>query len=178
MNLFFKIIRKFLFWKTNLKKNIIKKYYTWLTKDTVASFQLPIMVNYKSVFNKNTILGKNTNFNGFEIHGTGNVIIGDNFHSGVSCKILTSFHNYESSKIPYDHTFITKDVTIGDNVWLGDNVIILGGVSLGEGVIIQAGSVVVSNIPNYAIAGGHPAKVFKYRNIEHYHQLKENKMFH
>lgn len=36
-----------------------------------------------------------------------------------------------------------------------------GGVTIGEGAIIQAGSVVVSDIPKYAIAGGSPAKVFK-----------------
>ena len=54
----------------------------------------------------------------------------------------------------------------------------MGGVTIGEGAIIQAGSVVVSNIPKYAIAVGHPAKVFKYRDIEHYKKLKEEGKFH
>ena len=53
----------------------------------------------------------------------------------------------------------------------------LAGVTIGEGAIIQAGSVVVSNIPDYAIAGGHPAKVFKYRDIEHYTKLKSEGKF-
>jgi acetyltransferase-like isoleucine patch superfamily enzyme len=57
-------------------------------------------------------------------------------------------------------------------------VIVLGGVSIGEGAIIQAGSVVVKDIPKYAIAGGHPCKVFKYRDIEHYEKLKKERKFH
>lgn len=67
---------------------------------------------------------------------------------------------------------------IEDNVWLGQNVTILQGVKIGEGAIIQAGSVVVSDIPACSIAGGHPAKVFKMRNEQHYYDLKsENKFF-
>lgn len=53
-----------------------------------------------------------------------------------------------------------------------------GGVLIGEGAIIQAGSVVVSDIPACAIAGGHPAKVFKFRDKEHYYRLKEEGKFH
>lgn len=78
--------------------------------------------------------------------------------------IITNFHNYNEEKIPYDSTYIIKDVIIEDNVWLGNRVIVLGGVTIGEGAIIQAGAVVVKDIPPFAIAGGNPAKVFK--NIE------------
>ncbi|GHV46300.1 hypothetical protein FACS1894204_07620 [Synergistales bacterium] len=49
---------------------------------------------------------------------------------------------------------------------------------IGEGAIIQAGSVVVSDIPPYAIAGGAPAKVFKYRNREHFERLKAEGKYH
>lgn len=57
-------------------------------------------------------------------------------------------------------------------------MIVLGGVRIGEGAIIQAGSVVVKDIPRCAIAGGHPAAVFKYRDIEHYDTLKAAGEFH
>ena len=86
---------------------------------------------------------------------------------------MTSNHNYEGNAIPYDDTMIDGDVIIEDNVWLGQNVTILQGVKIGEGAIVQAGSVVVSNIEPYAIAGGHPAKVFKKRNVTHYEKLKK-----
>lgn len=133
----------------------------------------PITVNYRSRVTRKTVLGNNINFNGMEVTGFGRVTIGDNFHSGKGCLMITQVHNYDRGRrIPYDDTYIVKDIVIEDNVWFGDRVIILGGVSIGEGAIIQAGSVVVKSVPAYAIAGGHPAKVFKYRDVEHYETLK------
>lgn len=121
--------------------------------------------------------GKNNHFNGCKILGKGKVIIGDNFHSAENLIVLTSFHNYKGESLPYDHTVISKDVIIGENVWVGINVIILGGVSIGEGAIIQAGSVVSKNIEPLGIAGGNPAKVFKFRDSEHYSLLKSRNKF-
>lgn len=91
--------------------------------------------------------------------------------------ILTSNHNYEGQAIPYDKTMIDGDVIIEDNVWLGQNVTILQGVRIEEGAIVQAGSVVVSDVKSCAIVGGHPAKIFKKRNEEHYFQLKKERKF-
>lgn len=54
-------------------------------------------------------------------------------------------------------------VKIGNDVWIGSNVLILGGVEIGDGAIIAAGSIVLKNVPPYAIIGGVPAKVIKYR---------------
>lgn len=61
---------------------------------------------------------------------------------------------------------------------MGNRVIVLGGVRIGEGAIVQAGSCVVSDLPKCSIAGGHPAKVFKYRDVEHYETLKAEERFH
>ena len=126
----------------------------------------------------NTFLGRNVNFNGLVISGGGKVIIGDNFHSGPDCLFICQNHNFNAGvSIPYDNTYIYKNISIGANVWLGSRVIILGGVDVGEGAIIQAGSCVVSNIPPCAIAGGHPAKVFGYRDVDHYEKLKNEGKF-
>ncbi|WP_010200243.1 acyltransferase [Bacillus sp. m3-13] len=152
-------------------RKIIKTYYTRKAKKTVKSFKAPLIVNNKSWFNTNTELGENTNFNGFVVNGKGRLIIGDNFHSGPDCRVILDSHNYQGEALPYDRSYITKDVIIGDNVWLGHGVLILGGVTIGDGAIIQAGSVVVNDIPKYGIAGGSPAKVFKYRDKSHYERL-------
>ena len=134
-------------------------------------------VNGKSYINGDVTIGNNVNFNGMQIRGVGSTVIGNNFHSGVDCVILTSNHNYEGTRIPYDSEMIRKQVIIEDNVWIGDHVMILGGVVLREGCIIQAGSVVsAKEIPKCAIAGGNPAKVFKYRDIDHYEKLKAENM--
>lgn len=144
----------------------------------VASYTEPLYIGGKCTVTTYTHLGKNVNFNGMSISGGGKVQIGDNFHSGAECVMLTTMHNYEGTALPYDKTVIHKDISIEDNVWLGHRVIVLGGVTIGEGAIIQAGSVVVSDIPKYAIAGGHPCKPFQQRDIKHYEKLKSEGKFH
>ena len=159
-------------------QNFLKYKYKLSIMSSVAECGEGLRVNGKSFATKNTYLGKNVNFNGMKITGGGAVYIDDYFHSGQNCQIITSIHNYEGSEIPYDSSYIDKSVTIEKIVWLGNNVNVLGGRTIGEGAIIQAGSVVCKNIPKYAIAGGHPAVVFKYRDIEHYNTLKKMNKFH
>ena len=157
---------------------IRKKLYLHRCKRVAKSYGEGLKVNGESYVTPNTTLGSNVNFNGMKIQGTANVTIGDNFHSGIECMIITDSHNYEGEAIPYDDTVISKGVVIEDNVWLGNRVIVLPGVTIGEGAIIQAGSVVVNDIPKYAIAGGHPAKVFSSRDKDHYEMLKKEGKFH
>ena len=153
-------------------------YYPWRIRKTAAECGGELYVGGKSYVTCKTYLGTHCCFNGMSMSGNGVIKIGNYFHSGPECQIITSFHNYESNAIPYDDTFIDKDVSIGDCVWFGNNVIVLGGVKIGEGAIIQAGSVVCKDIPPFGIAGGHPATVFKYRNEEHYLKLKSKGKFH
>ena len=89
-----------------------------------------------------------------------------------------SFHDFDyGDAVPYGMAKIDKDVVIEDNVWLGDQVIVLGGAHIGEGAVIQAGSVVVDHVPKGAVAGGHPAKMFKMRDMDHYEALKAQGRF-
>jgi len=114
-----------------------------------------------------------------EVHGRGDLFIGDNFHSGVECLIITQNHNYNTgTKIPYDSSTIKKPVHIENNVWLGSRVTILPRVTIGERAIVQGGSTVTTDIPKGAIAGGHPAEVFDHRDMDHYNRLKSEGKFH
>jgi len=158
---------------------LMRKVYSFLVKYEAKEVKGTLFVNKRSKVTKQTVLGNNVNFNGMRIEGAGRVLIGDNFHSGTECLFITSYHNYDKgTKIPYDNTNIDKDIIIEDNVWLGSRVIVLGGVTIEEGAIIQAGSVVVSDIPKYSIAGGSPARIFKMRDIDHYLKLKKEGSFH
>lgn len=56
-----------------------------------------------------------------------------------------------------------KPIQIGHDVWIGTRAIILDGVSVGHGSVIAANSVVTKDVPPYAIVGGVPAKIIKYR---------------
>jgi len=56
-----------------------------------------------------------------------------------------------------------KKVYCGHDVWIGMNTTIMGGVKIGNGAIIAAHSVITKDVPDYAIVGGVPAKIIKYR---------------
>ncbi len=131
-----------------------------------------------SKVNRNTTLGDNVRFHGMKITGKGRVDIGSYVIAAGDCMIITQNHNYEGDAIPYDDTLNFRDVVIGDFVWIGARVLILPGTKIGEGAIIQGGAVVHGEIPPYAIAGGNPAKVFKYRDAEHFKKLKAEGKFY
>jgi acetyltransferase-like isoleucine patch superfamily enzyme len=70
-----------------------------------------------------------------------------------------------------------KLIIIKDFVWLGHNVTILQGVTVGEGAVVAAGSIVSKDVPDYAVVGEIPAKILKYRNIEHFKKLKDEEKY-
>lgn len=61
------------------------------------------------------------------------------------------------------HPAPPQPVTIGHDVWIGRDVTIMSGVAIGNGAVIAANSHVVSAVPAYAIYGGNPARLIRYR---------------
>jgi len=155
-----------------LKRNMFTWWYTQSTKRRVSSYGSRLRVNGPCEFSGDVNIGNYCNFNGMNVRGGGRVVFGDYFHSGIECMIITQNHNYEGDLIPYDKSYILKNVTIGDCVWFGNRVTVTGNVTIGEGAIIAAGSVVCKDVPPLAIVGGNPAKVIKFRDKEHYYRLK------
>lgn len=94
-----------------------------------------------------------------------NVTIGDYVIMGPDIKIYSRNHKFDRLDIPIQQQgknyYETK---IGNDVWIGANVVITAGCIIGNHVVIAAGSVVTKDVPDYAIIGGVPARVIKYRN--------------
>ncbi len=85
---------------------------------------------------------------------------------------LVSTFPFDELRIYYNHPellnscHVSKNngiITIGNDVWIGDDSMILSGVTIGDGAVIAARSVVTKDVPPYAIVGGVPAKVIRYR---------------
>ena len=94
------------------------------------------------------------------------VTIGRNVMMGQDSIIYTKNHAFSDISIPMCEQGFQdeKPVTIEDDVWIGGRVIILPGVHISSGAIVGAGAAVTKDIPPYAIVGGNPAKVLKFRN--------------
>lgn len=70
------------------------------------------------------------------------------------------FHPEWVEEIDYNESPVCH---IGNDVWIGTRAIIMDGVNNGDGAIIAAGAVVTKDVPPYAVVGGVPAKIIKYR---------------
>ncbi|MBC9207038.1 CatB-related O-acetyltransferase [Roseomonas aerophila] len=64
---------------------------------------------------------------------------------------------------PHPRPPLKPRTLIGNDVWMGTNAIVMRGVHIGHGAIVAAGAVVTKDVPPYAIVGGVPARVIRYR---------------
>lgn len=162
-----------------LYRNLLRKYYAFCVRKKVISCGDNLFIGGKCSFGRNTIIGNHCSFNGIIcLPGGGGIKIGNYFHSGIECMMIAENHNYQGEAIPYDDTYISKEITIGDFVWFGNRVLVCGNVTIGEGAIIAAGSVVTKDVPSLAIVGGNPAKIIKYRDESHFQKLKKEGKYH
>jgi acetyltransferase-like isoleucine patch superfamily enzyme len=97
------------------------------------------------------IIGNNVMF-GPEV-----TIRGGNHRIDIVGRTMISIKDHEKREID------DKGVIIENDVWIGTRAIILSGVVIGKGAVIAAGAIVTKDVPAYAIVGGNPAKIIKYR---------------
>lgn len=135
-----------------------------LVKGFTGSKSHGLYINKNATLSPTLVIGNNSGIGANSIIGRGTTI-GDNVMMGPECYIYTRNHTFSRTDIPMREQGMQdfKPVTIGNDVWIGARVTILPGVKIGNGCIIGAGSVVTKNLPDYAIGGGNPACILKYR---------------
>ena len=99
---------------------------------------------------------------------------------GFGTQFISPYANHQMhpfTTYPFWHIFSQKetllpwledaeskgDTVIGNDVWFGRECTILPGIKIGDGAVIAAHSVVVQDVPPYAVVGGNPSKLIKYR---------------
>jgi len=98
---------------------------------------------------------------------TGGIRIGSNVMMGPMVVLVTTSHAFDDDDAPmWAQGLTASPIEIGDDVWIGSGVTVTGGVRIGRGAILGAGSVVTKDVPDFAIVGGVPARVLRYRSPE------------
>jgi acetyltransferase-like isoleucine patch superfamily enzyme len=112
----------------------------------------------KVYIEKNTVIGRRN------IITAKNLIrIGDDVLIGSDVQIIDHGHGIAKDSKIREQQALIGEVVIGNDVWVGVGARILMDVHIGTGAVIGANAVVVSDIPDYAIAVGIPARVVKFR---------------
>lgn len=171
---------------------IIRKIYRLWGIFTRVCHRLFVQPFLRSMFGscgKNVIIGKRSHISGIQnLHVGNKVVLGtdarilctraklimkDHVMVGPHVTFITGSHRTDLiGKYMIDVTDAEKlpendqDVVIESDVWIGANCTILQGVTIGRGAVIAAGAVVTKDVPPYAVVGGVPAKVIKYRFTE------------
>lgn len=92
------------------------------------------------------------------------ITIGSNVAIGPMTLLQGANHNFDRTDVPivrqgHKDSFII----IEDDVWIAAHCVILPGVCIHTGAVVGAGAVVNRDVPPYAVVGGVPAKVLRYR---------------
>lgn len=169
-----KIISRLIYF---IKKKSLKNFWKKQNKQNFTAIGLISNENYIDFVRQGgVVVGKNT-YGILNIGYTGNenekIIIGNNCSIASGTKfLLGGEHNYRCittypyvSKIFNQKTEVLSKgpIVVEDEVWIGEDSLIMSGVCIGKGAVIAARSVVLKDVPPYAIVGGVPAKIIKYR---------------
>lgn len=133
------------------------RFVTYCGKD--VNFERHAGFNPELEIGDRSGVGQNTDL-------SGHIVIGKDVMMGPNCQMRTYSHAHDRIDIPMDQQGFEPErvMHIGDDVWIGSNVIVLPGANIGSHCIIGAGAVVTKDVPDYAIVGGVPAKIIRFRN--------------
>lgn len=132
--------------------------HTNIHPTTIIRYGKNVKIGDNCLINHNNLLqpGKGPN---------GSITIGNYVHTGVNVMFMAFNHGFYTTEMPTkEQDYMDAPIVVEDDVWIGGGSIILSGVTIGKGAIIAAGAVVNKDVPPYAIVGGVPSKVLKYRN--------------
>ncbi|PKH00965.1 CatB-related O-acetyltransferase [Paraglaciecola sp. MB-3u-78] len=116
---------------------------------------------YCSIGARVSVLGVNHPINRFT---TSNITYDK--HTITNAQYFEDHSEVENFQVNNNEPANNKNVSIGHDVWIGEDVSISRGITVGDGAILAAKAMVTKDVPPYAIVGGNPARVIRYRFSE------------
>lgn len=143
---------------------------SWLVRCFIVRSGTGLRVKHNADISPNIRIGNNSELGTRCLIQSG-VAIGDDVIMGPDVKIYARNHGFDRLDIPMRLQGETaKETVIGNDVWIGANVLIMPGVTVGNHTILAAGAIVTRDVPDYAMAGGNPARIIRMRNTQPYAQ--------
>lgn len=97
------------------------------------------------------------------LFATTEITIGRNCLIAPFCYLVDANHGLRRDQLMREQEMSAAPIRIEDDVWLGTRVVVLKGVTIGRGAVVGAGTIVTSDVPEYAIVAGNPAAIVDYR---------------
>lgn len=150
--------------KSSVQSQRAQNIRYWLGSRFIESCGKHVNFEHGARFNPELTIGDYSGI-GVNCLVSGRTYIGSHVMMGPDCIMYSYSHAHDRLDIPMDQQGFEDPtpIHIGDDVWIGARVIVLPGVKIGSHCIIAAGAVVTKDVPDYAIVGGVPARVLRYR---------------
>lgn len=163
------------------------KTYLWIPKRKFGSYGKGVVITPPLYANgyRNIFIGPDVHIGAYawlsalnaKLIFKGQSAIGEHLtvHTGNHANVVGRFWTdvtEDNKPVGYD-----SDVVVENDVWIGCNVTLLAGVHIGRGAIVAAGAVVCKDVPPYAVVGGVPARVLKFRMTVDEIRLHESELY-
>jgi putative colanic acid biosynthesis acetyltransferase WcaF len=106
--------------------------------------------------------------NGVILYSQGKITIGKRSIISQGAHLVSGTHDYTKQGFP----LVTKEITIGNDVWVAADAFVHPGITIGEGCVIGARSVVTKDMPKWMVCTGHPCMPVKNREYERFKKLE------